>query len=64
VTSAEINASDATPGTARFVIGTEAENMEVTRRRVQDLIVRRGLLLRRGEPMKLNLESVFLKLVS
>jgi ABC-2 type transport system ATP-binding protein len=64
VTSAEINASDATPGTARFVIGTEAENMEATRRRVQDLVVRRGLLLRRGEPMKLDLESVFLKLVS
>lgn len=64
VTSVENNASDGSPGTARFVVGTEADSMEATRRRVQDLVVRRGLLLRRGEPMKLDLESVFLKLVS
>jgi len=62
VTSADLKATD--DGTANFVIGTQEADMEATRRRVQDLVVRRGLLLRRGEPMKLNLESVFLKLVS
>jgi ABC-2 type transport system ATP-binding protein len=62
VTTADLKG--ASGGTASFVIGTREADMEATRRRVQELVVGRGLLLRRGEPMKQDLESVFLKLVS
>lgn len=58
----DLKARDA--DTARFAIGTQEDDMEATLRRIQNLVVQRGLLLRRGEPMKLDLESVFLKLVS
>ncbi len=63
VKSVDARESNTGTDTVRFSVGTEAESIDTTLRQVQYLVFERGLLLRRAEPMKLDLESVFLKLV-